>query len=197
MNTAGRNLAARCSWIPAFAGMTGGEGSGQSRQAAARQRDLTSGPSNRPCPPSRLPRASATPASPSGRSPRRWRRRGRTMRRRPPMRQVPRRPGEAGIAVIPAKAGIHEHGGSKSRCAVFMDSGLRRNDGRGVANPGKPPPDSATSPRARRSALPAFALAPRLGNPSFAERAKPEAVGGPCGEGLRCDKYRAAPARLG
>jgi hypothetical protein len=70
-----------------------------------------------------------------------------------------------------------------------------------VANPGKPPPDSATSPRARRSALPAFALAPRLGAPSFAERAKPEAVekarADHAEKASDADKYRAALARLG
>src|SRR4028119_108313 len=30
--------------------------------------------------------------------------------------------------VIPAKAGIHEHGPWRPRTTVFMDSGLRRND---------------------------------------------------------------------
>jgi hypothetical protein len=95
MNTAGRNLAARCSWIPAFAGMTGGEW---------------------PIPASRRPTA------------------------RPHLGPV-------------------------------------------------------------ESALPAFALAPRLGAPSFAERAKPEAVekarADHAEKASDADKYRAAPARLG
>ena len=33
--------------------------------------------------------------------------------------------------VIPAKAGIHEHGRSKFPAAVFMDPGFRRDDGGG------------------------------------------------------------------
>src|SRR5688572_12865985 len=36
--------------------------------------------------------------------------------------------------VIPAKAGIHEHGRSKPDAAVFMDPGLRRDDGVGPVN---------------------------------------------------------------
>jgi hypothetical protein len=36
--------------------------------------------------------------------------------------------------VIPAKAGIHEHGLWKPGSTVFMDPGLRRDDGRGTRN---------------------------------------------------------------
>jgi hypothetical protein len=37
--------------------------------------------------------------------------------------------GISSLYVIPAKAGIHEHGGARTRPSVFIDPGLRRDDG--------------------------------------------------------------------
>jgi hypothetical protein len=93
MDTDLRAVERRCSWIPAFAGMTG------------RVR-VVAGMAGRV----------RVVAGMAGR-----------------VRVVAAMTGRVRV-VMPAEAGIHGHGYSSRRAAVFMDSGLRRNDGAGCGS---------------------------------------------------------------